>query len=228
MRVAAVVLTYNQIASERRDLFQQTLDSLLATRDPHVALSLFVVDNSSDDGTDKIVAELGGYCSTDGITTCGHGTNLAARVGVGAGADLVVLSDDDMVWRPGWLEQLRAWWSRSPADIILTGCHLEPEFPWNEISAAATYGKVRGLIRRSTGAASWSFRPNAWKLIGPIPEQQQGVGDVPACHRLVERGLRIAQLDLADHAGIGRSSWGNKTEAMYGWDLEPVRARLAA
>ena len=207
MRIAVAVLTYNQLANDREVLFKDTVASLrYNARSP---IDLYVVDNGSTDGTDQLVREMGGYCYTGTNTTSGHGTNLCARITQGSGADLCVLSDDDMIWHDGWDTNLRDWWSGIPEDVKLTGCHLEPEYPWNMIHDAIDVNGRRGLVRASTGAASWSFRNQDWKLIGPIPQVKQGWGDIPACNRLESRGFRIAQIDLATHNGGGQSTWGN-------------------
>jgi glycosyltransferase involved in cell wall biosynthesis len=219
--IAATVLAYNLYANDRLDLFEQTVDSLSVP-----GVRVIPVDNGSDDGTSEIVRGMGGYVSAARNTTCGHGTNLCARVAIGTDADLCVLSDDDMHWQPGWNTELKAWWSEAPNDIVLTGCHLEPVFPWNTVKGREVYGGIPGLLRQSTGAASWSFRRGDWPVIGPVPQSQQGYGDVPACERLIANGYRIAQLDLATHAGHGRSSWGNRTIEMHGWDIAPVQRAL--
>lgn len=221
MNITAAVLTYNMVANGRVDLFEQTMASLSVP-----GVRVIPVDNGSDDGTGEIVAELGGYVSQSSVTTSGHGTNLCARVALGTDPDLCVLSDDDMVWHDGWADRLAAWWADTPDRLLLTGCHLEPVFPWNRIHGRIVCGGVPGLVRASTGAASWSFRPADWPTIGPIPERRQGWGDVPACEALTVRNYQIAQLDLADHAGHGRSSWGNRTVELHGWDIDPVRAAL--
>lgn len=221
MKITAAILCHNLFAHDREALFWDCYESL--SRDARV----IPVDNGSTDGTSELVAELGGYVSKDRLSTCGHGTNLCARVAIGTDADLCVLSDDDMGWRPGWADRLRDWWAGAPADVVLTGCHLEPMFEWNTIREVVRYGQVPGLIRASTGAASWSFRTQDWAKIGPVPEKIQGWGDVPTCQRLHEAGYRVAQIDLADHNGH-TSTWGNRTVEMHGWDLEPVRKLLGA
>lgn len=221
MKLAACVLTYRAISTGRLDLLRDTLSGLKE------AGQVFLLDNGSDDGSADLVASWGGVVNKGPLHTSGHGTNMAARILAATDADLCVLSDDDMAWPEGWADKLTAWWSDAPDDLWLTGCHLEPDFPWNEITGTAEYGGQRGLIRTSTGAASWSYRRSSTGQIFPIPQQVQGWGDVPACDRIAELGGRIAQLDLAEHAGQGMSTWGNKSEQKYGWELEPVRERLA-
>lgn len=215
MRVVACVLTFNPTRHDRLALLRETVTSLSE------ADEVRVVDNGSTDGTDFTGLPVK-HRNTSGLTTSGMGTNLCARVCLGADADLCVLSDDDMWWRPGWRSKLEAWWNDVPADVALTGCHLEADYPWNTRTGQIDCGGVTGLLRASTGAASWTFRAADWPIIGPIPQQVQGFGDVPACDRLHERGYRIAQIDLAEHRG-DTSTWGNQTYAKYGDDLSQVR-----
>lgn len=219
MKVAAVVLTYQAVSTGRLELLEQTLASL------GEADFLQVVDNGSVDGTRELVEARGGVSHDGPLHTSGHGNNLAARVAYGTDADLCVFSDDDMFWRPGWREKLEAWWSEAPDDLAMTGCHIEPDFHWNTIHERIVCGGIPGLVRESTGGASWSIPRSLLDVFfapAGIWQQNQGYGDVMACNRVTERGYRIAQIDLADHAGQGQSTWGNATESKYGWDLQPV------
>lgn len=227
-----MVLTRNQYEWGRRDLFERTVTSLGEVDE------LVVVDNHSDDGTAQLVADGASrgewlpYLSSDSNTTSGFGTATAMRVAKGRAADLCVVSDDDMEWKPGFRAVLEDWWGHSPSELVLTGGHLEPEFRWNRITDVVTYGTTKGLLRASTGAASWTFLSERYgqlsSALRAIPQGIQGVWDVPVCQHLRTFDWTIGQVDVAEHIGQGRSSWGNGTEQLFGWDVEPVRAQLCA
>ena len=221
MKITAAVLTYRPKTNLR------LADLELACESLSEADEVFVADNGSDDGSVELIKKDWPVVThSHRIHTSGFGTNFAARHAVATKADLVLVFDDDMYIRPGWREKLELWWRCAPLDLILTGCHLEPLFHWNRPYGVVSYGGLRGLLRESTGAASWSFRAQDWARIGPIPSRVQGWGDVPACSAIREDGYQIAQVDLAEHRGHGRSTWGNGTVAKFGWDLGPVRAML--
>jgi len=223
MKVAAAILTYNATSAGRLPLLRACHASLAAEAD-----EVIVVDNGSSDGSGDWVDWLGGVAHRGSLHTSGHGTNLLYRVLQATGADIAVHSDDDMLWQPGWRRKLERWWSEAPEDVVLTGCHLEGRWPWNEIHAKVTFGGIPGFARFSTGAASWSYRLADGPKIFPIPQQVQGFGDVPACDKLGQDGFRICQIDLATHEGK-ESTWGNQTANRYGdGDLAGVRAEVAA
>lgn len=216
MKVAAVVLTWNPTRHGRLGLLADTVESLAEADD------VIVVDNGSTDGTD-----LAGYRThrNDGPnTTSGYGTWTCLRVGAGTGAELVVVSDDDMVWRSGWRDKLEAFWQAAPDDVLLAGGHLEPAFPWNEIRDV----REGWIERNSTGAASWTTtNPSKVVEIGAMWDlTTQGKWDVYVCHLVRSFGLRIGQLDLAEHVGTV-STWGNGTVDRWGWDVAPIRELIA-
>lgn len=222
MIVAAAVLTYNATSTGRVSLLRRCVASLAE------ADRVIVVDNGSTDGSGEWIEWLGGYAHRGRLHTSGHGTNLQARVLAATGADICVHSDDDMEWRPGWRSKLARWWAEAPEDVAITGCHLEGDWPWNERTGKARYGGIPGFVRLSTGAASWSYRATMRSRIFPIPQQVQGFGDVPTCDRLGQDGLRICQIDLAQHRGES-STWGNLTQARYGdGGIDSVAQELAS
>lgn len=226
MNVRAAILTYKPEATGRLKQLVSTWAGLFVE-----ANEVWIVDNGS--GADEVAAihdafmegvghRVNVWTHSDKLHTSGHGTNLQARIlaGLSQPGDICVLSDDDMAWRPRWRDTLQKWWEEAPADVILTGCHLEPPYPWSPVEGRHDFP---ALYRGSTGAASWSYRAESHSLIFPIPERVQGTGDVPACTRLRSSGRRIAQLDLADHVGQA-STWGNRTASMYP-DLTPAPVR---
>jgi hypothetical protein len=225
MKVAAAVLTYRPVHFDRFDLLDDTIKSLRGEAD-----AVYLIDNSPDDESiDELRARYGRVTTNRGVLhTSGKGINLLAHVLEVCEplAGILVHSDDDVLWRPDWRDRLEQWWQGAPDDLALTGCHIEPEFYWNEVTAVVEFGGIKGLCRHSTGAASWTYRPQHRSDIFPVPEQVQGVGDVPACQHLEAKGLGICQIDLADHMAQGDSTWGNRTLAKYGWDDAPVKAML--
>lgn len=219
--ILAAVLTYCPEATGRLHQLHEAYLSLRREAD-----FVWVVDNGSGEAEVEAITKAlhaRPWSHSDPIHTCGHGTNLQARILAGAAnpGDLCVLSDDDMVWRPGWAQRLRNWWAVADSDVILTGCHIEPEYQWNTIAGR---NEFPALYRESTGAASWTYRAESHDLIFPIPERSNGTGDVPACERVRRRG-RIAQLDLAEHRGE-TSTWGNRTVTMFGDDTSSAFAKL--
>jgi hypothetical protein len=216
VNVVAVVLTWNPTRYDRVGLLEQTVESL------RPADRVIVVDNGSTDGT-TFPDSWSVWRNGGPVTTSGQGTLCCLRVAAGAGADVAVISDDDMVWSDGWRDELEAFWFEPPEKVLLAGGHLEPEFPWNEIR----HVHDGWLERESTGAASWTTNDPA-RLAGygaSVTTLLQGTWDVPVCRVVRSDGWKIGQLDLAEHIG-GESTWGNGTVAHWGWDVESVRARL--
>lgn len=228
MKIVAAILTRNQYEHDRRSLFEQTVESFRAEQIP-----LYVVDNGSTDGTDRLVQS--GHDWTPWLnagrnTTSGFGTWTCCRLLAATDADLCVVSDDDMQWTAGWTAPLIDWWQQAPDSLVLTGGHIEPAFPWNQISSRVVYGNTIGLLRESTGAASWTWPRDRFERLARaarmLPIDRQGDWDVPMCRMLTGQGNTIGQVDVADHAGVGRSTWGNRTEPLYGWDVDAVREQL--
>jgi glycosyltransferase involved in cell wall biosynthesis len=208
VKIVAGMLTHNAVRYGRMELAKQTARSLASEAD-----EVIVWDNGSTDGTADWVASIGGhlYDSPDGVTTCGRGMNMLGSACAARG-DLVVLTSDDMLWRPGWREVVEAFWTEAnPKVAILCGL-LEPDYPWSTPVGSYTAGGVTGLLRPSVPGSGWTFRSADWPDIGPVPETY-GRDDVPTCQRLVSEGWLLVAVDLADHAGEGASTWGNKSDA---------------
>ena len=205
MKVVAGMLTHNAVRYGRMELARDCARSLAAEAD-----ELIVVDNGSTDTTSKWVEVIGGlvYQPDDGVTTCGRGMNVLGSACAARG-DIVVLTSDDMFWRPGWRAAVEAFWAEANEKVALLCGLQEPDYPWSSPVGTYEAGGVKGLLRPSVPGSGWTFRSTDWfTTIGPVPETV-GHDDVPTCQRLVAAGRLLVAVDLADHRGEELSTWGN-------------------
>lgn len=175
-------------------------------------------DNQSTDGSREQESMLCGTdwhfaCGVAGRSTPGAGANGIVRqiqwANVGYHDVVVVMSDDDMVWKPGVQEMVERAWAGMPDDLVLVSGLLEPMWSWNEPRETVDCGGVRVLVRDSVPAAGWMFRLRHWPLFGPVKDDDFGE-DYDACCRLRQAGYRVAGIDLATHAGGRSSTHGNR------------------
>lgn len=221
MKIAAGVLCHQLYKYDRMELFKQTVRSI-AVNQPD---DLFLVSNGSDDGTEHYIAGLGGTVVYDPITSCGHGMNVTIGICAASGADIVVFSNDDIIWHPGAFDVLRRFWAHAPDDLLIASGHLEEDFPWNTVLDRIEVAGIPTLVRRTAPGGTWTLRAKDWPKIAPVPESP-GYDDVPVCERLGAKGYRVAQLDLATHIGEEKSTWGNGS-AKFGKPLDAdLRASL--
>lgn len=217
VRVAIAVRTWNALQHGRREMLDRTLESLRGAGHP---FELILFDNGSTDGTAEMVAARGGTRGprTVGNNTSGQGMNRAIELALASGADLVVFSDDDIEWYPGFLASLVQFWSHAPHDLVLVSGFVEPRLKHNAIRGAIESGGVRALVRETAPGGAWSFPSAHWRWIGPLQPGMEA--DWEACLRLRAAGFRLAQMDLVAHLGEGHSTWGNVPEG------QPVSAEL--
>jgi hypothetical protein len=183
MKVAVGLVT-----CERPDLLKRTLASLRGG-----GFELCIVDNSPRG------------------TWPSRGFAEAASQAYETGADIIVLSPDDMEYRPGWLDSLRSFWNNAPRAVGLLGHCLLPVFPYSVPYGGIEIGGVRALLRPVTIAA-WSFRREDYELtrIDVAPK----LWEKRVCWRVRDAGRLIAEADLAEHIGEQQSSMGhNRTWA---------------
>lgn len=205
MNICAGVLTRNAITHDRCDLVRIAVDSLAE------ADRVVLVDNGSDDGSADWAATLGAvtYRSLDGNTTCGRGMNVLAGL-CSAGSDVIVLTSDDMRWRPGWRRIVEDFWTHASVDVAILCGLLEPAYPWSQVIDTVTFGGITGLRRTCVPGSGWTFRTVDWPEIGPVPEKP-GEDDVPTCQGLHAAGRQLIAVDIADHLGEHASTWGNNS-----------------
>lgn len=220
MKFRVGVLTHNAIVNMRFDLLEETVRSL------HVAFGdkPRVFDNGSDDGTGDVLSARNEHVAgvympcASGHEACGgrrHTPGLGTNLLVGElqcwsprHQAIVVLSDDDMSWGADAGSRLTEVWKHAPEDVVIVSSLLEPDYPWSTPREVVQCGSERILVRDSCPAAAWTFRARDWGLFGPV--QEEFGQDVAACEALRAKGYRVAQIDLAEHLGRGRSTWGNE------------------
>lgn len=206
-RLVVAVRTWNAIQHKRLDLLDRTLASLVGS-------DVVLVDNGSTDGTAEKVLSMASQvieCCvfkdlSSGLRLAGRGQNLAIAVALAHRPDLVVFSDDDVEWKPGWREKLISYWHKVPDDVGIISGLYEPLWSWNAVEGLF----AEGAFRASVPGASWSFPTAYWKYIGPVPEGMDH--DLSTCRRLRKLDIRMAALDLCTHTGRGRSTHGNRPQ----------------
>jgi hypothetical protein len=223
IRVSIAVRAWNVMDGQRRAWFDATLASLKDAGHPY---ELFIVDNGSIDGSSELIASLGGHVvpRNAGGNSSGSGMNIAIERALSSQPDLIVFSDDDIAWHPGFLRRAVEFWSHSPPDLALLSGFIEPRWPWNAVRGVVHCGPLRTIIRESAPGGAWTFPAANWRWIGPLDPGMSA--DYDACMRLRRAGFRIGQADLALHMGAGFSTWGNKPlpgaaleDALFGEDV---------
>lgn len=214
LRIGVGVLTHGALMHRRVELLENTVRSLRGAFWP---VEPFVVDNGSTDGSERIVVERFGGRSVrapDGNTTPGQGVTAVVEqlFACRPAPDLLVLSDDDMLWKPEAGDVLGRFWGADPGSVAILCAHLEPQWPWNTPRSVHDSGGVRALVRDSAPACAWTLRVDTWRqTVSPLARTWQF--DTDACLRVRKAGKTVAQVDLAEHVGWERSTHGNRAIA---------------
>lgn len=214
MKTTAAVLTWNPISNHRLELLAATVESL------QTADRVVVFNNGSTDGfkaadhyPDTVdVPALPGFPPGN---TCGYGMNkIAATIQ----SDLVIMSNDDITWRPDAIPTLKAVWKEAPPNMAVLSGLVEPTFalpdtePWNQPLDTLEVAGHKLLARKSVPGGAWTYKKP--QLLFPV-STFPGVDDVPACHKLNQAGYVTACMELADHVGVGVSTWGNASHDRF-------------
>jgi len=155
------------------------------------------------------------HASPKGARTPGHGARALVEMArrwtdvAGRLPDIVVHSDDDMIWRSGAREALVEIWTHAPDKLLICSGLLEPDYPWATVRRAEDLGRQRVLIRDNAPGCAWSLRARYAAQVADAIEGRFGF-DHEACKTFLGQGYELAQADLAEHAGWGASTHGNE------------------
>jgi len=210
MNITLGLLTHRAIDFDRVELLEASVRSIERALP---TARLYGLDNGSSDGTWDVLKDvtshrwaLLGAPSTE-PSPPGRGRNRLVEY-MGLAGDLLVLSDDDMIWHEGAEDKLTRFFAAAPDDVALVSGFVEPDFAHATPRAAVEYGGVRGVVRDNAPGCCWAFRPAFWREFGPQPETPIGE-DTEVCGRVLTAGRRMVTIRLAEHLGLGRSSLGN-------------------
>lgn len=207
IKVGVGVLTFNHITTGRQQDFWRTWHSIQEGGHPAEYL---VLTNGSTDGTENVVAELGGVVD-DADNRVWYGNTRLIEELAKRDCELIVLSADDLLYEEGWLLRLLSFLQEAPDDIALTSCYVEPLWDWNRPVEIVEAGGQKALIRESICGSSWVFRTEDWQdWMGPFEPVMPGE-DLLVCEKIRGRGARMAALNLTKHIGQERSAWGNQS-----------------
>lgn len=206
MRIAVGLMTYNAYSTGRGEMFEKSLEILRKEFS-----DVLVYTYGSTDGTGQRVEELGGKwtraINPDMPTRYSAGYKELGDMLYDTGADILFVTADDILYKPGIASALENWWLSAPHDIAITSWIMEPEYTWNFFRAYKEYAGIRGLSRASVPGCSWSFRREDWQTITKRPLFE----DIGTCNDFISRRRHVVQIDWGDHVGEKQSAWGNES-----------------
>lgn len=172
MNILCVVVTHN-----REDYSRRCIESLRATVDEH--FKLVVVDNASTDGTSQL-ADIRNTRNVFPGAACNIGWHHGLKT---FDADLLMRSDNDIEYLPGWQQEVTAAFAAHPklGQLGVLNMHEDfdgnqPVVPYteNDVTINVHTPRVGGncLIRREIWDAGFRWAPGAWQPGGNDEDTQ--------------------------------------------------------
>ncbi|HZM68235.1 MAG TPA: glycosyltransferase family A protein [Nakamurella sp.] len=161
----------------------------LAAQDYPGAFEVIVVDNNSTDDTAVIAAAAGATV----VVEPEQGVCQARQRGTEAAqGEIVISTDADTTFTPGWLSGIDAAFARHPGAVAVAGpCHFVGAPRWGILYSTLLFGMV-SLVNRVTGrvvyvsATNIAFRKNVWT--GYDTRLTQGGDELDLLRRLQAAG----------------------------------------
>lgn len=208
MKVFAVIVTFNGAA-----WIGGALQSL---RDSSHACTAIVVDNASSDGTCDLVRQdfpQALLIKAGANLGFGRGNNLGIAQALRAGADAVLLLNQDAYVTPEAVAQLVAFLEAEPGFAIVSPLHCSPDLGRVDPNTLSAYlqrhapgylsdaclGQVRPHYAiRGINAAAWLLRADVFRRVGGFDPLFFMYGeDDDLIERFAHHGLRTALLPAA-------------------------------
>lgn len=182
-RLSVVIPAYNESA------FLGDCLSSLARQDFTGGYEVIVVDNNSTDGTAEIARAHGATVAREerpGVCWARQAGTLLAS------GDIVVSTDADTVFDPGWLSRIERAFRENVSRVAVAGpCHFVGAPLWGRLYTRLLFGIVH-LVNRAAGrtlyvtATNIAFRKSAWT--GYDTRATQGGDELDLLRRLRTRG----------------------------------------
>jgi glycosyltransferase involved in cell wall biosynthesis len=235
MRVSIILPCRNEAA-----YIAECLDSILATRWPHQALEILVVDGASDDGTRDIIA---GYARRFPVIRLLDNPSrivpTALNIGIrAASGDVIVRMDAHVVYPPEYVPRLVAALEETRADNVGACIVTHPADDSPTARAIATalshpFGVGNSWFRIGAGERRWvdtvpfgCYRRHVFSRVGLFDEDLVRNQDDEFNHRLIRHGGRILLVpDVVSHY-YARGSFRQLARMYYQYGLfKPLAAR---
>ena len=210
--ISVLIATRSRAASLRN-----TLESMCAARQDGIAWELVIVDNGSEDATLDLLREYETRLPLRWSQVLAPGQNRARNTMIpNLRGRITVLSDDDVVVQPDWLQEWYQGTQRWPDDSIFAG-HIAAGFP-SSTEAWITHpdfpfrGQCFAAFAPRTGEGEYAgtpFGPNFAvrtsvlkrdrfrEDLGPSASSYAMGGETELVSRLKMRGLRVIYLPRA-------------------------------
>lgn len=203
MKITVIVCTYNRCKS-----LATTLDSIMGQRfQEPVEWEILVVDNNSSDQTPEVVEDFsrrypGRFRY---LLESRQGLSQARNAGVNAArGDILVFTDDDVTFEPGWLQSLtseletgqwagaggrilRRWTCSPPEWLSIQGPYARMSFPIFIFDKGAAKGELDDFA----AGANMAYRKEVFQKYGNFRTDLGRCGDVLLAGEEVEFARRI-------------------------------------
>lgn len=188
----------------------KVLNSFCTLKEPVGGWKLVMIDNASSDNTSLIINGFTNRLPLSLIQTAQRGKNIALNIGLDQiDGDLVVLTDDDVIPDPDWLEVLRDTADKHGGFDIFGGT-IYPVWP---------YGPEEWIIKHVSLGATFGITPSNLKE-GPVSATSIWGGNMAVRYAVFAHGHRFKE-DVGPQAG--QYMMGSEVE--FGMRIEEIGHR---